>query len=229
MNTLKDIDGAKKRKVRLGRGAATGLGKTSGKGNNGQGQHSKGPRPGFEGGQTPIYRRMRKHGFTNTRFARRWSTVNLGKLQFWIDTGRIDPLKKITIRELITSGCAGKLRKKQVGVKLLGGGSVAALSHPLTVEVSQASTSAIAAIERAGGSVKLVYHDRVGLRSVLHPEKFVGKLPYLRPPRSYKNRKLRRPQVQPDQHVEWMEAHEKVMAQKAQKESQDKEPKEVEL
>jgi len=207
----------RKKKLRIGRGAATKVGKTAGRGHLGQGQHAGGVWPGFEGGQTPAYKRQRKFGFTNARFARRWSVVNLERLQFWIDSGRIDPNKKITIKELLDTGCAGKLRKAQQGVKLLGIGSEK-FSAKISIEVSQASSSAIAAIQQYGGTVRLVYYDRVGLRSLLKPEKF-KMLPFLRPPRVYRNRKLRRPQEQPDQHPEWLVQKEQFFAEKKQKES----------
>jgi len=216
LNNLRDLPGAKKQKLRIGRGAGTKVGKTSGRGHLGQKAHGGGVHPGFEGGQTPAYRRQRKYGFTNARFARRWAIVNLDRLQLWIDTGRIDPTKKITMKELLDTGCAGKLRRKQQGVKLLGVGTEK-FSSPVNIEVSQASSSAIQAIEQNGGKVRLVYYDTVGLRSLLRPEKYRKQMPYLKPPRSYKNRKLRRPQEQPDQHPQWIAARNEMLARKAEK------------
>lgn len=75
---------------------------------------------GFEGGQTPFYKRMRKYGFTNKPHLREYAPLNLSRLQFWIDTGRIDASQKITMKTLLDSGCVGRLRKLQKGIKLLG-------------------------------------------------------------------------------------------------------------
>jgi len=195
-----------KKKLRIGRGAGTKVGKTSGRGHLGQRQHAGNVRPGFEGGQTPLYRRIRKFGFTNARFARRWGIVNLNKLQKWIDAGRIDPSKKITMKELLDSGCCGKLRKRQQGVKLLGNHS-SEFTSQINIEVSQASTSALQAITRNGGTVKLVYYNQQGIRSLLKPHRF-KEMPYLPPPPKRANRKLLKPQIQPEQHSDWVKRSE---------------------
>jgi len=123
------------------------VGKTAGRGHLGQGQHAGNVRPGFEGGQTPLYRRLRKYGFTNARFSRSWGIVNLDRLQQWIDSGRIDNTKKITMKELLDSGCCGKLRKDQQGVKLLGNVSFSScpnlpnLNYPISPNLSQSKLS----------------------------------------------------------------------------------------
>jgi len=207
LNNLRDNPGAKQQRTRWGRGAGSGKGKTAGRGGKGQTARSGGGvRFGFEGGQTPAYRRYRKYGFTNAAHKRQYAIVNLDKLQLWIDSGRIDPSQKITMKTFVDSGLVTKLRKKQLGMKLLGIGA-SSFAAKVTLEVSQASTQAIKAIEKQGGSVRLVYYDRQGLRSLLYPEKFQLK-PYLRVPPLRYNRKLRRPMEQPDQHPEWLATRE---------------------
>jgi large subunit ribosomal protein L15 len=204
LNQLADVPGSRKPKRRVGRGQGSGRGRRSGRGNKGQKARSGGGvRPGFEGGQTPLYKRIRKFGFKNARFKRKYAPLNLSRLQFWIDTGRIDPSKKITMKELIDSRCVGRLRKNQVGIKLLADGADW-FQTPVNIEVSQASTRAIETIQRVGGTIKLVYYDRIGLRSLLKPHKF-ARMPYLPPPPDHINRKLKHPMVQPDQHPEWIE------------------------
>lgn len=109
------------------------------------------------------------------------------------------------MKTLIDSGCCGKLRKGQVGIKILGDGSEW-WNTPVDIEVSQASSSAINAIKRTNGSIKLVYYNRLGLRALLKPEKFVDRrLPYLPPPPDKINRKLINPMEQPQQYPEVIE------------------------
>ncbi|OBZ75650.1 50S ribosomal protein L15 [Grifola frondosa] len=108
---------------RLGRGRSSGLGKTSGRGHKGQKARSGNgkPKPGFEGGQTPIIKLIPKRGFVN-QTAKTWAPVNLDRIQHWIDQGRLtsSPEKPITARELLESGCIHQIHD---GVKLLGDGS----------------------------------------------------------------------------------------------------------
>ncbi|KAK1943527.1 50S ribosomal protein L15 [Phytophthora citrophthora] len=172
LNNLRDNDGAHKRGKRLGRGIGSGKGKTSGRGHKGQKARSgggSGRGPGFEGGQTPLYQRVPKRGFNN-KFATPMETVNLDKLQLFVDMGRLDASNKITMKELVDSGLVTCSRVKH-GVKLLGNGSQH-LSSKLDIEVSQASESAIKAVEAAGGSITSVYYNRLGLRALLKPHKF---------------------------------------------------------
>eukprot|EP01125_Pyxidicula_operculata_P021955 TRINITY_DN8790_c0_g1_i1.p1 TRINITY_DN8790_c0_g1~~TRINITY_DN8790_c0_g1_i1.p1 ORF type:complete len:266 (+),score=57.22 TRINITY_DN8790_c0_g1_i1:45-842(+) len=209
LNNLRDIQGAKKSGVRLGRGPGTGRGKTAKRGIKGQKSRQGGSvKLGFEGGQTPYYKRLRKHGFTNARFKRTYSVVNLDKLQLWIDQNRLNPTETITMAHLIHSGCAGKLRRTQQGVKILGQGAENFV-HKVDLEISQISDDALKAIEKNGGSVKLVYYDKVGLRSLFKPENFVSSPPYYPPPPFSVNRNLRRPMEQPQQLPEWIKLHEK--------------------
>ncbi len=168
LNTLADNPGAKRPKKRVGRGPGSGKGKTAGRGHKGQkSRNNGGIRIGFEGGQTPLWKRIPKRGFTN-KFARPMEQVNLGKLQDWIAQGRIDPHRTITMKEIYDSGLVTKVRH---GVKLLGDGAEG-FTVPVDLEVTQASKSAIAAVEACGGSVKTVYHNRLGLRVLLKPHKF---------------------------------------------------------
>ena len=124
--------------------------------------------------------------------------VNLNKLQDWIAQGRIDPRRKITMKEMYDSGLVSRIRH---GVKLLGQGA-GDFRLPIDIEVSQASKSAIKAVEQSGGSIKTVYHNRLGLRVLLKPEKFEGELPRrarpikLMPYYDYENRGEFSPQMQ---------------------------------
>lgn len=132
-------------------------------------------------------------------FKRDYQPVSLARLQFWIDTGRIDPTQKITMKTLVDTGCCGRLRKGQVGIKLLGEGAEW-FNTPIDIEISQASSSTINAIKRTGGDIKLVYYNRVGLRALLKPEKFEGReIPYLARPKVKVNKKLVNPMEQPEQ------------------------------
>eukprot|EP01121_Diplochlamys_sp_Union-15-3_P014263 TRINITY_DN4522_c0_g1_i2.p1 TRINITY_DN4522_c0_g1~~TRINITY_DN4522_c0_g1_i2.p1 ORF type:complete len:169 (+),score=26.93 TRINITY_DN4522_c0_g1_i2:34-540(+) len=114
LNTLQDMTGARKKKRRVGRGPGTSKGKTSGRGHKGQKARSGGAIPkGFEGGQTPYYKRLKKHGTKNALFRRLYAPLNLNRLQFWIDTGRIDVSKKITMKTLRDSGCVHNFSSKK--------------------------------------------------------------------------------------------------------------------
>jgi len=204
LNELRDNPGAKKKKKRVGRGPGSKRGRTSTRGNKGAYARNTVAR-GFEGGQTPVWKLVRKFGFTNARQARRYSIVNLDKIQLWIDTGRLDPTRPITIAELIGSGCAGKMRRAQIGVKVLGHGSKQ-FKTKVHLEVTQASQDAIDAIKAAGGEIKLVHFTPVGMRALLHPDK-VYQQSYRSPPPFWLNRRLRHPLQQPDQHPDWIAAH----------------------
>lgn len=138
----------KKRIKRVGRGRGSGLGKTCGSGGKGQTARTGGSKvmPGFEGGQTPLYRRMPIHGFNN--YTRKFfRALNLEKLAYYVEKG--DLTTDIKISDLISIG----LIKKYEMVKLLGQGS---LTKAITIEVNQASKSAIEAVTKAGGAVKII-------------------------------------------------------------------------
>lgn len=107
--------------MRIGRGIGSGKGKTSGRGHKGRTARQGGEVAwGFEGGQTPFYKRIRKFGFTNNFHKIEYASLNLSRLQFWIDCGKIDPNQKITMKTLLDSKCVGRLRKSQQGIKVLG-------------------------------------------------------------------------------------------------------------
>jgi len=165
-NNIRDFRGAFKHKHRFGRGGEKG--KTRGKGHKGQGQRGTLPRVGFEGGQTPFYRRVPKHGFTNAMFKNNFTPIHLNKIQYFIDSKRIDAGQKIDIAVLQKSGAIGGVKD---GVRLLGGGA-SWFQACIDIEVTRASQNAIQTIERNGGHVKAVYHDKVALRVLLNPERY---------------------------------------------------------
>ena len=146
LHTIQPAVGAVSQSKRLGRGIGSGLGKTSGKGHKGQWARSGGGvRPGFEGGQTPLARRIPKRGFNNKNFAVTYDVVNVDKLNIFED-GAI-----VTIENLWEKGLVGL--KNNGGVKILGGGK---LEKKLTVKANKFSASAKAAIEAAGGTIEVI-------------------------------------------------------------------------
>lgn len=148
LNELSDNPGATKDRKRVGRGIGSGTGKTGGRGVKGQKSRSGVAIKGFEGGQMPIHRRLPKRGFNNI-FAKKFVAVNLGRLQTAIDAGRVDagkPIDGAVLKE------AGVIRRVKDGVRILGGGE---LTSKVSLDVAGASASAIAAIEKAGGSIKV--------------------------------------------------------------------------
>jgi large subunit ribosomal protein L15 len=147
LNEISDNPGARKGRMRVGRGIGSGKGKTSGKGVKGQKAREGVALNGFEGGQLPIYRRLPKRGFKNI-FRKEYAPVNLGALAKAIESGRIDGSQPITEDTL---AAAGLVRGGKVaGVRLLAMGEI---GRAVTITVSGASASAIAAVEAAGGSV----------------------------------------------------------------------------
>ena len=149
LNEIRDNEGATRPRKRVGRGIGSGTGKTAGSGQKGQLSRSGVSLLGFEGGQMPLYRRLPKRGFNNARFAKDFSIVNVGRIQAAIDAGKLDGKSAITEETLLA---ANLVRSSADGVRLLGKGDVTA---KLAIEVSGASAGAIAAIEKAGGSVTL--------------------------------------------------------------------------
>ena len=146
MHELKPAEGAKTSPKRLGRGIGSGLGKTSGKGHKGQNARSGGGvRPGFEGGQMPLVRRIPKRGFNN-RFRKVYSIVNISALEAKFESGAV-----VDAEALIVSGILSKI--EDAGVKVLGGGE---LTKALTVKADKFSASAKEAIVKAGGSVEVL-------------------------------------------------------------------------
>jgi large subunit ribosomal protein L15 len=155
LNELRDNPGARHKSKRLGRGIGSGKGKTSGKGVKGQKARTGVALNGFEGGQMPIYRRLPKRGFVNL-FRKAYAPVNLGALEAAIAAGRLDPAQPITEESL---RAAGLVRGgKAAGVRLLAKGEI---TRAVTVTVSGASAAAVAAVEKAGGSVTALVPPRV--------------------------------------------------------------------
>jgi large subunit ribosomal protein L15 len=149
LNELKDRPGAREARKRVGRGLGSGLGKTAGRGGKGQTARSGGGKPGFEGGQMPIYRRLPKRGFNKPNQGR-FNEVNLERIQSAIDAERLDPGQPVTPEAL---QAAGVITKPHDGVRLLGKGE---LKAKLSFDLHHASKSAVAAVEKLGGSVKLL-------------------------------------------------------------------------
>ncbi len=150
LHQLAGRPGARKTRKRIGRGIGSGKGKTGGRGGKGQTARSGVRIKGFEGGQMPLHRRLPKRGFKNTMFARKLNEVNLGRIQAAIDAGMLDAAGKIDAAALVK---AGVLRRTKDGVRLLGGGEIKA---KVTLSVYGASKSAVAAVEKAGGTVEIL-------------------------------------------------------------------------
>ena len=149
LNDLADNAGSRKKRMRVGRGIGSGKGKTSGRGGKGQTARSGVRIKGFEGGQMPLHRRLPKRGFNNV-FRLQFVEINLDRLQQAIDAKLIDAKDTINAASLVK---ARVLRRAKDGVRLLGRGE---LKARLTIEVHGASKSAIAAVEKAGGTVKIL-------------------------------------------------------------------------
>jgi len=151
LNQIADRPGARKRRMRIGRGIGSGWGKTAGRGHKGQRARSGGyHKVGFEGGQMPLHRRLPKRGFRNTSFAVRLNEINLGKVQAAIDAGFLDAKATVDVAAMVK---AGLMRRAKGGVKLLSDGE---LKTKIDFSVWRASKSAIAAVEKAGGTVKIL-------------------------------------------------------------------------
>ena len=145
LHELRPSEGAFKTSKRLGRGTGSGLGKTSGKGHKGQNARSGGGvRPGFEGGQLPLFRRLPKRGFSNAMFKTEYATINVSDLEKFEDGAVVTP-------ELLKE--MGILKKQLAGVKVLGNGN---LTKKLTVKANKFSSSAIEKIEAIGGKAEVI-------------------------------------------------------------------------
>ena len=145
LSTLRPNDGATFTKKRVGRGTGSGLGKTSGKGHKGQNARSGGGvRPGFEGGQLPLFRRLPKRGFSNARFKTTYAVINLSDLNLFEDGAVVTP-------ELLKE--MGLLKNQLDGVKVLGNGT---LEKKLTVKAHKFSSKAQREIEGLGGKIEVM-------------------------------------------------------------------------
>jgi large subunit ribosomal protein L15 len=149
LNEIRDNEGARKNRVRVGRGIGSGLGKTAGRGQKGQKSRSGVSIKGFEGGQMPLHMRIPKRGFNNI-FAKDYAEVNLGAIQKMIDAKKLETKGTIDHDALKAAGLA---RGGKDGVRILGKGE---LKTKLAFKVAGVSKGARQAIEKAGGSVELI-------------------------------------------------------------------------
>ncbi len=152
LNMLADNAGSRKNRKRVGRGIGSGTGKTGGRGVKGQKSRSGVAINGFEGGQMPLHRRLPKRGFNNI-FAKRYAEVGLDRIQVAIDAGKLDAAAPITAETLQAAGLVNKIRD---GVRVLGG----EIKTKITLDIAGASKPALAAVEKAGGSVKIVEKNK---------------------------------------------------------------------
>ena len=148
LNEMADNPGARKGRMRVGRGIGSGKGKTAGRGVKGQKSRTGVAIKGFEGGQMPLYRRIPKRGFLPPN-QKSWQVVNLSALQKAIDEQKLDTAKPI---DAAAMQAAGLFKKALDGVRLLGKGEI---KTKIEVKVAGASASAITAVEKAGGKVEL--------------------------------------------------------------------------
>jgi len=149
LSDIADNAGSRKKRMRVGRGIGSGKGKTSGRGGKGQTARSGVRIKGFEGGQMPLHRRLPKRGFNNV-FRVEYAEVNLDRIQQAIDARTLDAGAAINAESLVK---AGVVRRPKAGVRLLGRGEIKA---KVNIEVHGASKSAVAAVEKAGGTVKIL-------------------------------------------------------------------------
>jgi large subunit ribosomal protein L15 len=149
LNGIADNPGSRKKRMRVGRGIGSGKGKQAGRGGKGQTARSGVRIKGFEGGQMPLHRRLPKRGFNNI-FALDLVEINLDRVQDAIDSGKLDAKAVVNAEALVASGA---LRRAKDGVRLLGRGE---LKAKVSFELHGASKSAIEAVEKAGGSVKIL-------------------------------------------------------------------------
>jgi large subunit ribosomal protein L15 len=150
LNEIRDNDGARKGRMRVGRGIGSGKGKTGGRGQKGQKSRGGVSIAGFEGGQMPLHMRLPKRGFNNI-FAKDYAEVNLGAIQKLVDAKKLDTKATIDHAALQAAGVA---RGGKDGVRVLAKG---AFSAKISVRVAGISAAAKAAIEKAGGSVEVIH------------------------------------------------------------------------
>ncbi|MCS3730643.1 MULTISPECIES: 50S ribosomal protein L15 [Bradyrhizobium] len=149
LSDIADNAGSRKKRMRVGRGIGSGKGKQSGRGGKGQTARSGVRIKGFEGGQMPLHRRLPKRGFTNI-FRVEFAEINLDRLQDAVDAKKIDTGSVVNVEALVKGGV---LRRAKGGLRLLGRGE---LKSKLNIEVHGATKAAIEAVEKAGGSVKIL-------------------------------------------------------------------------
>jgi len=149
LSDIADNAGSRKKRMRVGRGIGSGKGKQAGRGGKGQTARSGVRIKGFEGGQMPLHRRLPKRGFNNV-FRIEFAEINLDRIQQAVDSKLIDVKETVNAESLVKSGV---VRRAKGGIRLLGRGE---LKAKLNIEVHGASKSAIAAVEKAGGTVKIL-------------------------------------------------------------------------
>ena len=149
LSDIADNAGSRKKRMRVGRGIGSGKGKQAGRGGKGQTARSGVRIKGFEGGQMPLHRRLPKRGFNNI-FRVEYAEINLDRLQQAVDSKLIDVKETVNAESLVKSGV---VRRAKGGIRLLGRGE---LKAKLNIEVHGASKTAIEAVEKAGGSVKIL-------------------------------------------------------------------------
>lgn len=149
LNDIKDNAGARKVRVRIGRGIGSGVGKTGGRGGKGQTARTGVAIGGFEGGQMPLHRRLPKRGF-NKFNPKHYNEINLGALQRAVEEGKLKAGQAVDVQTLVD---AGILRRPKDGLRLLGDGE---LKTKLSLTVNHASATAKAAVEKAGGSISVI-------------------------------------------------------------------------
>ncbi|MGQ3674196.1 50S ribosomal protein L15 [Xanthobacter sp. TB0139] len=149
LDEIRDNAGARKKRMRVGRGIGSGKGKTGGRGVKGQTSRTGVAIKGFEGGQMPLHRRLPKRGFNNI-FRLDYNEVTLGRLQTAIDAGKLDAALPVNVAALVA---AGVVRRPKAGVRVLGSGE---LKAKVTLEVAYATKSAVQAVEAAGGQVVIL-------------------------------------------------------------------------
>ena len=148
LNQLSDNPGSRKARIRVGRGIGSGKGKTAGRGGKGQTARTGVAINGFEGGQMPLHMRMPKRGFNNVHRLN-YVEVNVGRLQQAVDAGKLQAGAAVDGAALVA---AGVVRRQRDGIRLLAKGEITA---KLSIKVAGASKAAIAAVEKAGGSVEV--------------------------------------------------------------------------
>ena len=158
LNDIRDNEGARKGRIRKGRGIGSGKGKTAARGQKGQKSRSGVAIKGFEGGQMPLHMRLPKRGFNNP-FGKDYAEVNIGMIQKFIDAGKLDAKNDITEDALRACGVA---RGGKDGVRLLGKGEIKAKAKFI---VTGATKGAVAAVEKAGGSVQVTAPTNAELKA----------------------------------------------------------------
>lgn len=181
LDNLRDIKGSRQKPKRVGRGRGNGLGKTCGRGHKGAGQRKKNKNPyrGFEGGQTPLWKRTPKRGSRLHHLKTKHFELNLAKLLQWLQMGRLDPSKKIDMKAMYDSGLLSGFRPLHIdGVKILSKGGDRFLEQypkmnlpPLDIECSHASETAEKILQQAGCTFKRVFMTNQFLRFHVQPHK----------------------------------------------------------